>query len=195
MNLFTRLQAATVLAIGAVGPGAPAFAEDWHGLLLDREVGFAVADGFGAEPSFSDAAPGHAIIEFQLPGETETAWTQMLTLTALADGAGLPADQAVTNMAGNLAQGYANACPDSFAAEDLGAPALPGAEAVLAGWLGCGEVSGTGISEAMVVLVIGVGGTVYTVQWAEHVPASPTPPVYDAARWLPRLDALTGFSL
>lgn len=173
----------------------PASAEDWSGLLLDRTVTITVPDGFAAAPAFSDASSGTAIVEFLPPGQALEAWTQLASLTAYADGSGPAPDQAVLAMANHLAEGYGNACPGSFAAEDLGAPAVTGAEAVFAAWLGCGQVGDSGLSEAMVVLVLATGGTVYTFQWAERGPASAGPLVFDMNHWLPRLDALMTIGL
>jgi hypothetical protein len=189
MTLVSKLYAKAALAVTLCAV-TPASADDWSSLLLDRTVTITVPDSFAAEPAFSDASSGTAIVEFLPPGETLAAWSQLASLTAYAEGSGQAPDQAVLAMANHLAEGYGNACPGSFAAEDLGAPAVTGAEAVFAAWLGCGQVGDSGQSEAMVVLVLAAGGTVYTFQWAERGPASAGPIVFDMNHWLPRLDAL-----
>lgn len=172
-----------------------ALAEDWRGALLGREVGIEVPPEFTPEPAYADASPEAAIVEFLPPDETIEAWTQVLTLTAYVDRSGQTAEQAALAMANRLAQGYGAACPGSFAAEDLGTPAIAWAEATFAAWLGCGEVGKTGQSEAVVVLVLALDGTVYTTQWAERGPAAEGPPVFDMTHWLPRLDALMTLQL
>lgn len=183
---------APALCVAALA--APALAEEWSGLLLDRTVTMPVPDAFGAEPVYNEASAGSAIAEFVPPGETEMAWTQMLTLTAYDDGTDAPGDQLAMGMASNLAQGYENVCPNSFSVQDMGTPAVPGAEAGFAGWLSCGS-NGAGQYESMLVLVVAKEGTVYTVQWAEHGAESATPLAFDPAVWQPRLDALLGLSL
>lgn len=189
-KLFGKAALALTLCIAT-----PASAEDWSGLLLDRNITITVPDTFAAAPAFSDASSGTAIVEFLPPGETLGAWTQLASLTAYGEGSGQTPDQAVLAMANHLAEGYGNACPGNFAAQDLGAPAVTGAEAVFAAWLGCGQVGDSGQSEAMVVLVLAAGGTVYTFQWAERGPASAGPLVFDMNHWLPRLDALMTIGL
>jgi hypothetical protein len=190
----TMIHFAKALALVTLA-ATPASAEDWSSLLLDRTVTITLPDNFAPEPAFSDASSGAAIVEFLPPGETVEAWSQMLTLTGYDDNGSLAPDQAATGMANHLAEGYGNACPGSFAAEDLGAPAVSGAEAVFAAWLACGDAGGSGHSEAMVVLVFSAGGTVYTAQWAERGPATSGPPVFDLNQWLPRLDALMALQL
>lgn len=182
----------TAFAFGLIS--SVAFAEEWRGPVLTHEVGVDVPAEFGATPSFTDANAESALVEFQLPGETQQVWTQMFTVTAYADPSGQPADQSAGAMAGHLLQGYSAACPTSFAAEDMGSPALAGAEAVMAGWLSCGDTGG-GTSESMVVLVAVKEGTIFTVQWAERGPASATPLSLDMNHWLPRLDQLMTLSL
>ena len=169
----------------------PTLAEEWTGLLLDRTVAIPVPESFGAEPVFKDASAGSVIAEFVPPGESEKGWTQMLTLTAYDDGTDAPGDQLAMGMAGDLAQGYANVCPASFSVQDMGTPAVPGAEASFAGWLSCGS-NGAGQYESMMVLVVAKEGTVYTVQWAERGAESATSLAFDPAVWQPRLDALLG---
>lgn len=183
---------APALCLGAFA--APAVAEDWTGLLLDRTVTLPVPEVFAAAPIFNEASSGSAIAEFVPQGETEMGWTQMLTLTAYDDGSDAPGDQLAVGMANNLAQGFANVCPNSFSVEDLGSPALPGAEATFAGWLSCGS-NGAGQYEAMLVLITAKAGTIYTVQWAEHGAESATPLAFDPDVWLPRMDALMALEL
>ena len=190
MRLYRHMAPAIFFAALA----APALAEDWSGLLLDRTVTMPVPEAFGVEPVFNDASAGSAIAEFVPPSETEMGWTQMLTLTAYDDGTDAPGDQLAMGMASNLAQGFANVCPASFSVQDMGTPAVPGAEASFAGWLSCGS-NGAGQYESMIVLVLAKEGTVYTVQWAEHGAESATPLAFDAAVWQPRLDALLGLAL
>lgn len=190
-----RLCAILSVTLGFGLSASFALAEDWTGPLLGTEVSVTVPEGFGPAPSFNDGNDQSAIVEFQIPGESQAAWTQMFTVTAYADPTGQAADQSAGAMAGNLLQGFSGACPTSFAAEDLGSPALEGAEAVMAGWLSCGDTGGGATSESMVVLVAVKAGTIFTVQWAERGPASPGPLAFDMNHWMPRLDMLMTLSL
>lgn len=194
MPPFAKTFAKAALALATLA--APAWADDWSSLLLDRTVNITVPDSFVAESAFSDATPGSAIIEFIPPGESLEAWSQMFSLTAFAGVAeGTASDQAVLGMAEQLAQGYAAACPGGMATEGLGSPALAGAEATFTVWLACDQVGDSGTAEAMVALILAIEGTIYTVQWAERGPATEGPPVFDFNHWLPRLDALMTISL
>jgi hypothetical protein len=190
-----RLHRHLAPALCVITLAAPALAEVWSGQLLDRPTSIDIPAPFAPEPGFSDLADGTALEEFLIPGETVEAWTQLLTLTGLAGAAeGMTPDEAAAAMAQSLAQGYSAACPNGMNAVDLGSPAITGAEAVIAGWLACDQVNGNGQSEAMVVLIMVTGGTIYTAQWAEHVPATDGPPIFDQGLWMPRLDTLMTFS-
>jgi hypothetical protein len=190
-----RLHRHLAPALCVITLAAPALAEVWSGQLLDRPTSIDIPAPFAPEPGFSDLADGTALEEFLIPGETVEAWTQLLTLTGLAGAAeGMTPDEAAAAMAQSLAQGYSAACPNGMNAVDLGSPAITGAEVVIAGWLACDQVNGNGQSEAMVVLIMVTGGTIYTAQWAEHVPATDGPPIFDQGLWMPRLDTLMTFS-
>lgn len=171
-------------------------AEPWSGTVLDLPVSIDVPAPFVPEPAFSDLADGQAIVEFLPPGETIEDWTQMLTLTAIAGAAvEMTPDQAVMAMAEHLAGGYQAACPNGRGVQDLGSPLLSGAEATFSAWLACDEVNGNGQSEAMVVLIFTIGGTIYTAQWAEHGDKTDGPPLFDLNHWLPRMDTLMTLTL
>lgn len=188
--------AAIRLAVLLSALAAPACADPWTGTLFDRDVSLEVPPPFAPSPAYADGNERAAIIEFLPPGDTVEAWSEMLTLTAYGGGAaGMAPIDAVMGMAENLRQGYSDACPEGLGLMDLGSPAVPGAEAVFAAWLACDEVGSSGLSEAMVFLVMAAGTTVYTVQWAERGPAGDGPPAFDADLWLSRLDALMTVSL
>lgn len=190
-----RLHRHLAPALCVIVLATPTLAEVWSGQLLDRPTSIDIPAPFAPVPGFSDLADGSALEEFLIPGETLEAWTQLITLTGLAGATeGMTPDEAAAAMAQNMAQGYSAACPNGMNAVDLGSPAITGAEVVIAGWLACDQVNGNGQSEAMVVLIMVTGGTIYTAQWAEHVPATDGPPVFDQSHWMPRLDTLMTFS-
>lgn len=191
-----RCPAVSLIAALALVQASPAWAETWSGTLLDRPVSIDVPAPFVPDPAFSDRIDGAAIKEFLPPGETIQDWTQMLTLTAHSGATpGMTPDQAVMAMAESLAQGYQAACPNGRGKQDLGSPAVPRTEATFATWLACDEVNGNEQSEAMVVLILAVGETIYTAQWAEHQDMTDGPPVFDLNHWLPRLDTLMTLAL
>ena len=93
-------------------------------------------------------------------------WSQMVTVTGAA---GIADRLTVGEFAERLAAGYQAACPQTFTALRLDDPAIAGAAAVFAGYLGCGATGSQ--SEAMVFVIV-VGPTaIYSVQWAERGPA------------------------
>lgn len=184
-------RAALFLAAALAGPAmadpATHIAPVWS-----RIVAFAVPEGFA--PAFETAREGSYILEFVPDGQSVQDWDQMLTLTG-AEGFARDRPQAVESFAESLAQGYANACPDSFAATTLPAPQVPGAEAVFAGHLSCLDLPGAGHGEAVVVLIAASGEDVFTLQWAlRDAPGGVA--LINGRTWADRLDALAaGFRL
>jgi hypothetical protein len=127
------------------------------------------------------------IREAVLKGETTEHWTQMITVT------GARGLQQFTPQGWAIAfRGrFKDACPETFAAKDLGATKLGDQDAFVA-VLACGKVnsSADGHSE-MVLLVVAKGSADgYTVQWAERGPTQTTAPARDDAKWQERLHAL-----
>ena len=164
---------------------APAWAE---GTIIvspvyNQLVALPVPAGFAA--GFENEADGSYILELIPAGETVDTWYQMITLTG---GRGLTGKASVAQMASFLADGYQKACPGSFTAHQLAPPAIRGAGAVFAGYLGCGTAGPQ--AEAMVFVVLQGQSDMYTVQWAERGPAVPHPVEPDAAVWRSRVEAL-----
>lgn len=123
-------------------------------------------------------------------GETVQEWSQMITLTG-AKGMALgdqPTD--ALGFAEYLAESYNQACPGSMSAAALKAAPVPGVRDMFAGYLSCGTLTGTDMSESMVFLVLVGAEDIYTLQWAEHGPASATPIAFAGAAWLDRLEQL-----
>lgn len=156
------------------------------GPVFSQLVAFAAPDRF--RPGFEDANADNYILELAPQGETVEQWSELITLTGTRGSSG-DAD-GLAGFANLLAQGYAEACPDSFAAYQFDPPRVAGASAVFAGYMGCGAI-GTQ-SEAMVFLVLAGKADLYTLQWAEHGAAVAAAPEPDLAHWMPRLDALAG---
>lgn len=144
----------------------------------------------GFVPAYEDASDTGYINEAVLDGETVDNWTQMITLTG-AKGLALgdqPTD--AVGFAEYLAGSYNQACPDSMTAERLDVPPVPGARDMFAGYLSCGTLNGMQMSESMVFLILVGSEDIYTLQWAEHGPASATAIAFPGGEWLDRLDAL-----
>lgn len=123
-------------------------------------------------------------------GETVESWHQMITLSGAKGRRTADAAADALNFAQLLASGYNAACPDDFTATELGTPKVTGAVATFAFFVGCGKVQGSETSESMVALVMVGSHDLYTLQWAERVPALAVLR-FDAAHWLPRLGSLT----
>jgi hypothetical protein len=155
--------------------------------VFSQIVAFTAPDGFQDGDEINN---GPSYLHEIVPnGETVNAWSQMITLSGAKDRAtGNPAADAVA-FAQLLADGYKGACPDSFTAEQLNAPAITGAVASFAFYVGCGTVQGSEVSESMVALVIVGSHDIYTLQWAERVQAS-AKPEFKPDHWLPRLGKL-----
>lgn len=173
------------LALALTLLAAPAFAQ---GTIIvspvySQLVAILVPGGYTA--GFEHEKDGSYILELVPPGEKVEAWTQLITVTG---GRGMAGQVSVKDMASNLAAGYQAACPTSFVAHKLPPPKVQGAQAVFAGYLGCGTVNGQ--SEAMVFVVLQGKSDLYTLQWAAHGPAVDHPVEPDAAIWRPRADAL-----
>lgn len=134
---------------------------------------------------FETETKGSYILELTAKTETADTWSQMITITG---GKGLANALSVTDISGSISEGYQAACPSSFTAHTLPPPKVRGAQAVFAGYLGCGNAGSQ--SEAMVFLVLQGKSDIYTLQWAERGPAQDTPLVPDAAIWQPRAEAL-----
>lgn len=151
--------------------------------IYSQLVAVAVPSDF--RPGFEADKDGSYLLELAPQGQTLDAWTQLITVTGAK---GLASQMAAIDMASQLASGYQKACPNSFSALRLPVPSIKGAQEVFAGYLGCGDIGGQ--SEAMVFVVMKGAQDLYTVQWAEHGPASAKPLQPDQAIWRPRADTL-----
>lgn len=151
--------------------------------VYSQLVAVPVPDGFHGDYEAEQA--GSYILELVPQGQTVDDWRQMITLTG---GKGVAGKVSVVDAATSIAEGYRQACPDTFAVRSLPAPQPKGAVAVFAGWVGCGTVDGH--AEAMTFLVLQGQTDLYTLQWAERGPAQATAPDPDPAVWKPRADAL-----
>ncbi len=123
-------------------------------------------------------------------GETVDDWTQIITMTGAKDAAG--ADQPLEAAAQNTLARYRDACPKTLSAQSFGPSRIDGRESLTV-FLGCGGIKtadGGEISEKSVVSFIKGTTEVYTLQWAEHTPATTTAPDYDQALWTDRLSKL-----
>jgi hypothetical protein len=85
---------------------------------------------------------------------------------------------------------FKNACPDTFAAEGLGATKFGGQDAFVA-VASCGKVDQSSDKHSETALIVAIKGRAdyYTVQWAERTGPSGKPAI-DAAKWQARLRQL-----
>lgn len=179
------------LAIGAVhagGASAPEPAQE--GLqaitpIFSQWVSWRFPSGFHAVNEHATAKS--YLFEAVPEGQTADQWSQMITLTGLANAAD---NEALTpsDILVNLATGFHQTCPDTFAAGRVEAPHL-GSYATYAAVISCGQV-GNGAdsySETAVVLAIKGAHDFYTVQWAERGPAQSSPLKLTADPWRQKL--------
>lgn len=86
--------------------------------------------------------------------------------------------------------GYRQACAVEVEAVPMPPIRDPGARASFGAYMGCAHVSGTDLSEEMVILVMVGAQDSYTLQWSERGPARAA-----FGRWRPRLDSLSSAHL
>lgn len=147
-----------------------------------QTVSFEAPGDFRA--GFEKAQNGFYILELTPKGEAVENWTQLITLTAL---------EGKTGGAGQYAEGivgqFAQACPETFTVVQLEPPEVTGARAVAAAFAACGDLGG--YSESVVFITFDGAEDAYSLQWAEHGPATAKPPAYDPSHWQARFDLLS----
>ena len=161
--------------------------------VFGQLLAFSYPKGF--VPVFEQAKNGRYIQESVLKGESVQRWSQMVTITG-AKGLAANPDQSPVRFASELAAGFQDACPDSFAAKDLGEFKL-GSHDAFASVISCGNVSGAAgaRSESALVIVIKGRQDYYTLQWAERGRPSQLPLSLDDAKWPERLRQLAPLAL
>ncbi|OPY94940.1 hypothetical protein A5906_11945 [Bradyrhizobium sacchari] len=160
--------------------------------IFGQLVSFTMPSNFAVV--FENTKGGHYIREAALKGETPEQWTQMITVTG-EKGMTLMPDATPENLAGAIASGFRSACPDSYAAQLLGAMTFGRFEA-FAAVVGCGRIDSGPTRHSETALLITLKGTTdyYTIQWAERGPETDEPPVRDE-RWQRRLNDLNPIAL
>jgi hypothetical protein len=160
--------------------------------IFGQLVSFAMPSNFTAV--FENTKGGHYIREAVLKGETPERWTQMITVTG-EKGMTLTRGASPEMFAGTIAGGFKSACPDSFAAQPLGAMTFGRFEG-FAAVIGCGRIDSgpTRHSETALLIVVKGSTDYYTIQWAERGPETDEPQVRDA-RWQARLNDLSPITL
>lgn len=126
--------------------------------------------------------------ELTRDGESVEAWTQLITMTGFKGGAG---QMALDRYASAFVNGYAQNCPETFGVLQVNWPGqapIPGAEAQVGLWMGCGTVAG--ISEQVAVIFAASGSDIFTLQWAERGAPGPKLTEPDWAIWDPRFELL-----
>lgn len=152
--------------------------------IFSQLVMFTLPAGF--ETVFENVKDGSYIREAVLNGETVDQWSEMITITGAKDMA--EADGvSPRRVMGRIAQGFEKACPQTYAAAEIGELEFGDYEA-LAAVVGCGDVAGR--SESAMIVTIEGDTDYYTIQWAERGPPSATPPEYDVDAWKDRLEKL-----
>ncbi|MBR1120847.1 hypothetical protein JQ628_04905 [Bradyrhizobium lablabi] len=181
-----------IAALGALLISSAAYAENPSvataiSPIFGQLVAFSMPMTF--VPAFEETKGPSYIREAVLKGETIARWTQMITITGARGAAGNPKATPET-VAGFIAAGFKNACPDTFTAQGVGATKFGGHEAYVA-IAGCGRVESSADKHSETALIVAIKGSVdyYTMQWAERAGPSGKPAI-DAAKWQARLRQL-----
>ena len=161
--------------------------------VFSQLVAFSYPRGF--VPAFEEAKNGNYIQESVLKGESVQHWSQMITVTG-ARGMATKPGMTPLRFSNELAAGFRNACPDSYAAKGVGKVKV-GSHEGFASVISCGSVNAAGgdRSESMLAIVIKGEQDIYTLQWAERGPASKGPLPFDDAKWSGRLKQLMPLAL
>jgi hypothetical protein len=186
----TVLAASLLLAVAAQAQAPQSFRV--ISPIFGQLVSFAMPADFAV--MFENTKGGHYIREAVLKGETQERWTQMITVTG-EKGMTLTPGNSPEKFAGSIAGGFKSACPDSFAAQPLGAMTFGRFEG-FAAVIGCGRVDSGPTRHSETALLVTLKGATdyYTIQWAERSPESDEPPVRDQ-RWQARLRELSPIDL
>lgn len=148
-----------------------------------------------AAPTNSSQNAGGYLAEYLPPGEGLGAWTRLQTLTANpGPGAQVPDARApgvARDTVERLRALYRNACTGVVDTQDLPAPAIPGARATAAVWVGCGDVNRSGFGEDVVALILVTPLNTVSLQLATRGAAVARGVPRDPADWQARLDFLS----
>jgi hypothetical protein len=138
---------------------------------------------------FENTKNAFYIREAVLKGETVQQWTQMITVTGAKESASA-ANFSPQGLAGTIAGGFKQACPESFVAKGFGETKF-GDRAAYVAVAGCGKVNASADGHGEIALIVAVKGNTdaYTVQWAERGPGASNA-VIDEAKWQGRLREL-----
>jgi hypothetical protein len=185
MGIRTRAVLATAMLMTAMRPLS---AEDMPTFkvispIFSQLVAFSMPARFVTV--FENTSNGHYTREAVPKGENTERWTEMITVTG-EKGVSGNAEMTPEKFAGSIAGGFKRACPDSFAANPLGARKFGDADAFVS-VIGCGKVGDH--SETALIAVVKGSADYYTIQWAERGDTMAEPPVKDA-KWTERLARL-----
>jgi hypothetical protein len=141
-----------------------------------------------------ESTKGNNYIREAVPrGESVERWTQMITVTGLAGAAANPS-LSPQGLAGSIAGGFKNGCPETFQAKGLGPGKFSKQEAYVA-VASCGRIAAAADRHGETALLVVVKGAsdYYTIQWAERFSfaSAAAAVVIDDEKWKTRLDALS----
>ena len=148
--------------------------------VYSQLIGFSYPRGF--KSVHEQSSEKRYIHEWIPKGETINNWSQMITLTG---SKGLSSDPYTTpeQVIAQIASGFKNACPSTFATKVISRLPVSGHDAFSA-IVGCGNVnSGPSRSEIAVLVAIKGSSDYYTIQFAERSSASNIPPTLDTKFW------------
>lgn len=161
--------------------------------IFSQTLASALPDGF--EPISENLKEGFYIQQFVLKGETQTQWTQKITITG-SKGLSLNSNITPEKFVNYLASGIKSFCPQTFSATSFGAGKIDGSDA-FGMLIGCGEVptSQGKVSETNLVFTIKGEADYYSIQWAERGFSSSSKLDLDVNSWNQRMSKLKPIKL
>jgi hypothetical protein len=141
-------------------------------------------------PVFENTKDDYYIHEFVKNGENEDQWSEMITLSGRKNAALTPQASAKTYVM-NIFKGFQQACPQTFALEELGPQKIDGREGFAA--IGsCGRVNAGQQSHSETAIILGIKGKsdMYTIQWAQRDQPSDHPLALARSTWTDRFSQL-----
>lgn len=156
--------------------------------VFSQLVEFSIPPHFKVANQSTNA--GNYIQESVLQGESVDRWSQMITLTGKR-GASTTPQASPQAYAENIAHGFQQACPSTFAIAEPGARKIDGREAFVV-IASCGSVreGNNGHSESAIIVAVRGSADFYTIQWAVRGTESAKPLTLDPQVWADRIGQL-----
>jgi hypothetical protein len=188
------LPIAFMVAVGAAAGGAAppvVFARTLTAPIFDHVLAASLPKGFAALPAYEATLSGPRYVrEHVLEGESDSAWTQMITVTGFGDLSAI-GEASPERFVDAIAAGFRNSCPDSFAMAKVPAEKVGGLDSYGA-VVSCGVAAATAGRTSETALIVAIRGArdFYTLRWTRRDAPSAAPLAVDLPYWSARLAEL-----